>query len=251
MPQMPIHSRTLAAIALCAAWPAQALVAGDLMFTSFNADADRWTVVALAELAPHTTVFFSDNAWDGAAGLFVGSESHHRWDSGPGLITAGTVVRFSHTDSATLLAASSGSLSRARVAGSSTYDLSQSAETLYAYAGSGATMPSVFITALSTGGFAPAVGGLAGTGLVAGVNAVQLAMGSDFADYAGSRSGSAALQFQALTAAPGSWTDLGDGLHTAQAARLSTFEVTAVPEPSTVGLALAGLGVLGAWRWRR
>jgi hypothetical protein len=249
--RMHFSLRVLVAMTLAAVLPARALGPGDLMFTSFNADADSWSVVVLNELAPNTTVYFSDNAWDGAAGAFVAGESHHRWNSGNKAIAAGTVVSFTQTDSATRLAATAGTLSRARVPGSSTYGLSQTAETLYAYQGSGGAAPSVFITAISTGDFEPAVGGLSGTGLTLGVTATQLGRGSDYADYAGRRAGLTAAQFQPLAAAVAEWTDLGDGRHVSQASSLAAFQVTAVPEPGAVAMALTGFVVLGLWRQRR
>ncbi len=240
-----------AALLLTLSLPVQALRAGDLMLTSFNADNDGWSVVALVELSPHTTVYFTDNRWEGAASLFVGSESHHRWDSGPLLVTAGTVVNFSQIDDARWLSASTGTFTRERVPGSSTYGLSQTEETLYAYQGSSATVPTQFITALSTGAYSARAGGLDGTGLTVGVNATALSLGTDYAEYAGPRTGFEAAQFVALAAQPRQWQDLGDLSLAAQTPRLTAFAVTPVPEPGALSLAAAGAALLTLWRRRR
>jgi hypothetical protein len=229
-------------------FPALALQAGDVMFTSFTADSDGWSVVALVDLAPETTVYFTDNRWDSAAGLFVGSESHHRWNSGPRPVTAGTVVNFSRVDHASLLSASTGALSRERVQGSSTYGLSQTEETVYAYQGSSATAPTQFIAALSTGAFAAHVGGLDGTGLTQGLNATALGAGADYAEYAGPRSGLAAAQFVAQLAQAAQWQSLDDLQLASPTPQLTAFAVTAVPEPGALGLAVVGALLLTVWR---
>ena len=69
MSVMSARSRALALAAglLAAVSSAHAQSAGDLMFTSFNADEDGWSMVALANLPANTTVFFTDNEWNGSA----------------------------------------------------------------------------------------------------------------------------------------------------------------------------------------
>ena len=95
---------TLAA-ALLAASAAQAQSAGDIAFTTINADEDGWSLVTFVNLAPNTTIFFSDNEWNGSAigsgGAFNTGESYHQWTSGAAPIAAGTVIRFSAIDSST------------------------------------------------------------------------------------------------------------------------------------------------------
>ena len=48
-------------LAVAAALPASALTTGDLAFTAFNADEDGFAMVALANVATNTKVYFSDN----------------------------------------------------------------------------------------------------------------------------------------------------------------------------------------------
>lgn len=54
-------------LAVAAALPASALTTGDLAFTAFNADEDGFAMVALADVAANTKLYFSDNEWTGAA----------------------------------------------------------------------------------------------------------------------------------------------------------------------------------------
>ena len=109
----------LTALLLAAASSHAALQAGDIAFTSFNADEDGFSVVALREVAPFTAIYFTDNEWNGGApgsGGFNSGEGTYAWVSGAAAIAAGTVVRFSEIDSATR-AASVGALypRRARI----------------------------------------------------------------------------------------------------------------------------------------
>ncbi|MFX6601400.1 hypothetical protein ABTG86_19985, partial [Acinetobacter baumannii] len=84
------------------------LGAGDIAFTAFNADEDGWAIVALTDLAANSTIYFTDSTWDGAT--FTSAEGFHTWQTGAGIIAAGTVIRFSDIDQAGR-AASTGSLS--------------------------------------------------------------------------------------------------------------------------------------------
>jgi hypothetical protein len=81
-----------------------ALQPGDLAFTAFNADEDGFALVALRNVAPFTTVHFSDNEWTGGApgvGSFNTGESTFAWVSGAETLPAGSVVRFRAIDQAT------------------------------------------------------------------------------------------------------------------------------------------------------
>ena len=238
-------------IAALVACNANALTAGDLAFTSFNADEDGWSMVALANISANTTVYFTDNEYAGG-GAFNTGESFHKWVSGGSVINAGTLIRFSSVDSATLLAASAGTLSRETVSGSANYGINQTADTVYAYQGASANAPATFLAAISNGGFSATEGPLTGTGLAVGVNAVQLANSSDFAEYTGARSGQTGFAgYLPLVANVGNWAVQGDGTFAATVPNTTNFSITPVPEADTWAMLLAGLALLGFVRRRR
>ena len=239
------------ALAVAATLPASALTTGDLAFTAFNADEDGFAMVALANVAANTKVYFSDNEWSGTA--FNTGESFSSWTSGAAVVNAGTVIRFSKTDSATLLAATVGTLARETVALSANWGLSQAADTLYAYLGSSATAPTTFLSAISSGTFGNAAdGSLINTGLSIGAGAVQLSNSSDFAEYSGSRVGQASFAgYKALISNVDQWTDSGDGTFINNVPDTTAFSVTAVPEPESYALMLSGLAAIGLLVGRR
>lgn len=247
-------TKTLLSLALAAALPAHAdlLSAGDLMFTSFNADEDGFAMVALASIAPNTKVYFTDNEWSGTA--FNTGESYSSWLSGAGTIAAGTVIRFSKVDNATLLAASIGSFSRETVASSSNWGISTSEDTVYAYLGTSATAPTLFLSAVTSGTFGVATSGsLTNTGLSVGNGAVKLSTGSDYAEYNGLRTGQASFAgYKTLVSNVANWNDLGtsaDGTNLVP--NTTAFAVTAVPEPQTYALLMSGLLAVGFIARRR
>ncbi len=232
--------------AMLAAAQAHALTAGDLAFTSFNADEDGFSMVALADIAAHTTVYFSDNEWTGSA--FNTGESFSKWLSGASAISAGSVIRFSAVDKTTL-SASVGSLSRESVSGSTNYGLANSNETLYAYLGSSATAPTTFLAAITNGDFA-VDGSLAGTGLVQGTTAIRLNANAtsttpDFGEYTGVRSGQTSYaSYLPLVNSPANWqVDATNGSYATVAPSTAAFSISPVPEPESYALALAGIGI--------
>lgn len=233
------------AAALAAAAPAQALTTGDIAFTAFNADEDGLSFVTFVDIAANTTIYFGDNEWTGSA--FNTGESYNQWNSGAGTIAAGTVVRFSAYDQATL-SASAGTLSRVTVSGSANWGISNSNETLYAYVGSDATTPTAFLAAITNGDFA-VDGPLTGTGLTQGVNAIRLNANAtsatpDYAEYTGTRTGLTAAGYKALLMNPSNWTvDTTNGNYTTTVPNTTAFDITPVPEGN--GLALAMTGLLG------
>lgn len=238
------------------ALPAHALGTGDVGFTYFNADADTWYVGALADLPAHTVVYFTDNEWNGqavgAGGAFNTGEAFYRWDSGAQTVAAGTVIAFSAVNS-TRLATTVGQFTREAVAGkTATYGLSQTAETIYAYQGSDAATPAVFVAALSTGNFSDRDGTLANTGLTADVNAVQLPYGADFGQYQGAAgSADSIVSYRARVANRGGWQQGGDGSYAGHAAAYADCLFTPTPEPGALVLMMAGAAALASQARRR
>jgi hypothetical protein len=237
----------LAASAAPALAAGTTLRAGDLMFSAFNADEDGWSLVALVDLAPGIELYFSDNAWDGKA--FTSGEGFLRWTSGDSAIAAGTWLRFMNIDSASRLAASNGRLERLNIPGSTLPNLSQSAETLYAYQGSDALTPQRFVAAIGNGDFAAEVGGLGGTGLTAGRTALALPSGSDWAEYAGPRAPRVAGgEAQSRLGSVGLWQSTVDGDLGARMPNALPLDVTPIPEPWAPLTALLGLVLLAVHR---
>lgn len=235
-----------------------ALNAGDIMFTSFNADEDGLSFVTFVDIAANTTIYFSDNEWTGSA--FNTGESFNQWVSSS-VVTAGTVVRFADYDKATLNA-STGTLSRATVSGSSNWGISNSGETVYAYLGSSASSATTFLTAITNGTFATD-GSLTDTGLTAGVNAMQLtskagaSSNPDYAEYNGVRDGlSNFTDYKAQVANVNNWNvdTVNNSASAALIPNTTAFTVavvTPVPEADSVAMLLAGLGVLALVRRRQ
>jgi hypothetical protein len=219
-----------------------ALMAGDIAFTALNVDEDGWALTTLVDIAPNTTIYFSDNEWQSLTSDFNSGEAFFEWNTGLSLLNAGQIVRFSQIQSASL-SASVGSLIRGT--GSSIYGLSASGDTLYAYLGSNVANPSQFLTAISNTTFS-ATGGLEGTGLTAGSNAIEL-LSAEYAEYQGFRSGFNQFQeYQPLLMNRANWMVLAGGDFSANSPNVSAFEinaanVVAVPEPNSQWMLLSGL----------
>ncbi|BCU76454.1 PEP-CTERM sorting domain-containing protein [Luteolibacter sp. LG18] len=230
--------------------------AASIQFTAINADEDGWAVVTLQDITPGTTIYFTDNEWNGSAigsgGAFNTGESYFQWASGATAITAitaGTVIRFSAVDT-TSLAATVGTLSRATVSGSTNYGISQSADTIYAYLGTAADTPTQFLAAIATTTFSAAEGVITSTGLTLGATAIQLNIGTggDYAEYTGARTGQTTFAgYQSAVGNIANWNNPGDGNFASTEPNTTAF--TVVPEPSAA--LIGGLGVFALIRRRR
>lgn len=79
---------------------------GDIAFVGLNTDGDKdFAIVALADLAPNTIIFFTDNEPNQFAdGLADQGEGNLIWDTGAGTISAGTVVVFNNVNTVTMTA---------------------------------------------------------------------------------------------------------------------------------------------------
>lgn len=230
-----------------------ALSAGDIAFTSFNADEDGLSFVSFTGIAANTTIYFGDNEWNGSAigsgGAFNTGEQYMQWNSGANDIAAGSVVRLIAFDKTTA-SASVGTLSKVTVSGNSNPGLANSNETVYAYLGTSATAPTTFLTAITNGSFA-VDGSLTGTGLTEGINAIRLntlapSATPDYAEYTGLRSGAASFDaYKPLINNLANWNvDTTNGIYTSTIPNTTAFSVTAVPEPKNYAMFLAGLGLI-------
>lgn len=162
--------------------------AGDIAFVGFNADGeDDFAIVTLAEIPAHTTIYFTNERWEGRT--FDGEGKNIIWQTGASVIPAGTVVTFNNTASERVITASIGSISEGFM------NLAAGNEVLFAYAGNEEGTPTTFLAALATtedaySGTGPDPDGtLDGTGLRQGSTAILLSDNVDAARYAGDRSG--------------------------------------------------------------
>ncbi len=155
-----------------------ALSAGSIAFVGFNADGtDGFAFIVLNEIPAGQVIYFRDDEWNGTA--FNTGEGISSWTNNTGApIAAGTVVELTAVSTAAA-AASHGQL--AIVSGSQ--NLGVSDETLYAYTSTvDATSGSfTFLSAVASGGYTAAMT-LDGTGLTAGIDAIDFKPQDDDAD---------------------------------------------------------------------
>ena len=152
----------------------KAQATGDIAFVGFNSDNDDdFSLVALADIAPSTTIFIKDNS-----GFLT-------WDTGASIIYAGTVINFTDVNSNTnpLFGVSIGSILY-----DGNFEWSSNGEAIYIYVGTDKETPTTYISGMINSKFSH---NLTGTGLTAGINFLKLNLGGNTDDgglYSGSRS---------------------------------------------------------------
>ena len=120
-----------------------ALAPGSIAFTGFNADGnDGLAFVALAAIPGGTTIFFSDREWTGSA--FNSGEGGFSWTAPAAGVPAGTIVTISDISNSDGVAISTNIGTAAGGSG-----LSADNEIVYAYLGTDADTPTVFLTAVA------------------------------------------------------------------------------------------------------
>lgn len=128
---------------------------GDIAFTAFNADGDDdFAIVTFKDIPANTSIYFSDNEWDGTA-LNTG-ESNWEWQTGNAVVPAGTVIVFNSVSSA------GKTVSIGSYVGNPG-GVSASSEAIFCYLGTDANTPTVFLAAVANA--SSAYMSLSGTGL--------------------------------------------------------------------------------------
>jgi hypothetical protein len=120
------------------------IVAGDFGFIGFNADGnDDFAIVALVNIDPNTSVFFTDRIWSGTSfGSTSSNTNTITWASGASSVDAGTVISFSATNNTSTASSSFGSIT------SGSIDLNASNEALWIYTGS--DLNPLFVSVIAT-----------------------------------------------------------------------------------------------------
>lgn len=164
----------------------QSLSAGDVAFTGFNADADDdFSIVALTDIPADTTIFFTDEEWDGSS--FGTGEDDLVWNTGGSIIAEGSVIVFNNIDANGSITVSAGSIDQGSI------NLAGSNEVLFAYTSTdgGTRNVDTFLGAISnsTEQYNGPDGTLNNTGLTQDTTAILLSDNIDGAKYIGDRSG--------------------------------------------------------------
>jgi len=171
----------LAVMLMVAPASAQLTAPGDLMFVGFNADGnDGFAVIALRSIANGTTVYFTDNEWDGT--VFNATEGTVTWNNNTGgALAAGTVIVLTNTQ-----AAPAATYGTASLTGSA--NLGASNEAVYAYLGTAIGAPTVFLSAIANSTMAGAGASITNTGMTVGAQVIEMGNNDDVAVYDGTNS---------------------------------------------------------------
>lgn len=179
---------------------------GDIAFVAYNADGDDdFAIVALADIAANTTIYFSDDELDGTGSFVDSNEGNIQWDTPSTVITAGTIVVFTDTDSDgnASYGASLGTLTQV---GSGTINLAGGGDSLLAYLGTDENTPTTFLAGIQ---YSNSVGDLTGSGLTDGTTFITIATSGspDGGEYTGSRTSETSFaNYIPLIANPANWT---------------------------------------------
>jgi autotransporter passenger strand-loop-strand repeat protein len=166
-----------------------ALAAGSIAFTGFNADGDDGLAfVSFSDIKAGTVIHFTDNAWNGSS--FASDESVWSWTATTD-VAAGTIISMSGLGAG---GSASSNIGTVAFDTANMRDIADLNEVIYAYTGD-ASNP-VFLTAITNSIFNASLGRgtLNGTGLTNGVNAKQMSTSPDIAVYVGDRSSLASIE---------------------------------------------------------
>jgi hypothetical protein len=158
---------------------------GDIAFIAFNADGnDDFAIVTLVPIADGTTIWFTDNEWDGDSFNNI-SEGEIQWTATSNL-PAGTVIVFNNTGSG-ILAVNTGTATGGGM------NLGASDEDVFALLSepSASTMPTPGFLAGISNDLSGSGSTLTGTGLTVGTTFLDFDNDNDGFKYTGSRSSEA------------------------------------------------------------
>jgi hypothetical protein len=221
--------------------------AASIAFTGFNADGlDNLSFVTLESIAPSTTIYFSDQEWNGlgigSGGAFNTGESGFQWTSPAFALGAGTVISINDINQLNIDPTSN--------FGTTTFHdgankgISNGDESVYAYFG-GAYAPTSFLAIIGND-LEANVGSSAGTGT--GVNKLYIPGDEDIMAYVGPRSGltSFASYLPYLTDSANWITQDGSGDQSIDGTAPNVpFDTTPFTVPEPAALSLGTLGLLG------
>ena len=241
--QKSIIGAVVAGMLGLAANPAAAV---SIAFTGFNADGvDNLAFVTLENLAPSTTIYFTDQEWNGSpigsGGAFNTGEQGFSWTSPAFPLAAGTVITLDDLTNPTTIA-NYGSVS---VHDGFNRGIGNSDESVYAYSGA-AYAPTSFLAIIGNEVEASS-GSTVGTGI--GVNKLHISGDEDIMAYVGPRSGLTTFaDYLPYLLDSANWiTQDGSGDQsidgTAPNIPFDTTSFTVVPEPTA--LSVGALGLLG------